>query len=108
EIMRLRRMAPQILSTLHSASEIFLVPTMTSSVIFFCENLRIEIEVPLIEHGGAMTLTREPSGRRASQIGFDSSTRRPTPVTIRVAMDMTCELSRNLTSDNSSLPLRST
>jgi pilus assembly protein CpaF len=30
-----------------------------------------------------MTLTREPSGRRASQIGLDSSTRRPTWLTMR-------------------------
>jgi len=29
-----------------------------------------------------MTLTREPSGRRASQMGEDSSTRRPTWLTI--------------------------
>ena len=35
------------------------------------------------DSGGAMTLTRLPSGRRASQIGLDSSTRRPTWLTMR-------------------------
>ena len=39
--------------------------------------------VPSIAKGGAMTLTREPSARRASQIGLASSTRRPTWLTIR-------------------------
>jgi hypothetical protein len=33
---------------------------------------------PSIASGGTMALMREPSGRRASQIGEDSSTRRPT------------------------------
>jgi hypothetical protein len=39
--------------------------------------------VPSMASGGAITLTREPSGRRASQIGLDSSTRRPTWLTMR-------------------------
>ncbi len=43
--------------------------------------------------GGAMTLTREPSGRRASQIGLLSSTRRPTWLTMRWQMFMSCALS---------------
>ena len=47
--------------------------------------------------GGAITLTRDPSGRRASQIGEDSSTRRPTWLTIRWQMFMSCWLSRNRT-----------
>ena len=33
---------------------------------------------PLSDSGGMMALTREPSGRRASTMGLDSSTRRPT------------------------------
>jgi hypothetical protein len=33
---------------------------------------------PSMASGGTMALTREPSGRRASQIGEASSTRRPT------------------------------
>ena len=39
-------------------------------------NLRMVSAAPSIASGGAMTLTREPSSRRASQIGEDSSTRR--------------------------------
>ena len=68
----------------------------------------MEIEQPSIASGGAMMLTREPSGRRASAIGQVSSTRRPTRVTIRCAMFITCALSRKRTSVSSSLPLRST
>ncbi len=37
-----------------------------------------------------MTLTREPSGRRASQIGEASSTRRPTWLTMRWQMFISC------------------
>src|SRR5205823_1418951 len=37
---------------------------------------------PWMASGGTMALTREPSGRRASTIGDDSSMRRPTPDTI--------------------------
>ena len=40
--------------------------------------------------GGAMTLTRLPSGRRASQIGLDSSTRRPTWLTMRWQIFISC------------------
>ena len=46
-------------------------------------NLRMVRVGPSIARGGAMTLTRDPSGRRASQMGLDSSTRRPTCDTIR-------------------------
>ena len=42
-------------------------------------NRRIEIAAPSMASGGAMMLTREPSGSRASHIGLSSSTRRPTP-----------------------------
>jgi hypothetical protein len=42
----------------------------------------------------AMALTREPSARRASQIGEDSSTRRPTWLTMRWQMLSSCWLSR--------------
>ena len=41
-----------------------------------------------------MTLTREPSGRRASQIGEASSTRRPIWLTMRWQMFSSCWLSR--------------
>jgi len=42
---------------------------------------------PFSASGGITALTREPSGRRASTIGLDSSTRRPTAVTI---LSITC------------------
>jgi hypothetical protein len=38
---------------------------------------RIDIEGPSSASGGMMAFTRDPSGRRASTIGEDSSTRRP-------------------------------
>ena len=63
---------------------------MTSSVMLFFANLRIEIEQPSIAKGGAMMLTRLPSSSRASQIGQVSSTRRPIRVTIRCATFITC------------------
>ena len=46
------------------------------------ENLRIVSSEPSIASGGMIALTRLPSGRRASTIGLDSSTRRPTRATI--------------------------
>jgi hypothetical protein len=49
-------------------------------------NLRMVRAGPSIASGGTMTLTREPSGRRASQIGEDSSTRRPIWLTMRWQM----------------------
>ena len=56
-------------------------------------NLRMVSAGPSIASGGAMTLTRLPSGRRASQIGLDSSTRRPTWLTMRWQMFISCALS---------------
>jgi hypothetical protein len=51
---------------------------------------RIDNTGPSIASGGMMTLTREPSLRRASTIGCDSSIRRPTAETIRSMMFMRC------------------
>src|SRR3974390_3725325 len=48
----------------------------------FLENLRIETSGPSTPIGRTATFTREPSCRRASQRGYDSSTRRPTAATI--------------------------
>ena len=50
---------------------------------------------PSMASGGMMMLTRLPSLRRASTSGVDSSTRRPTSVTMRVATCSTCGSSRN-------------
>ena len=51
-----------------------------------------------------MALTREPSGRRASTIGDDSSMRRPSGATIRSMTRITCSLSRKMRSVSSILP----
>src|SRR4030088_2094377 len=56
-------------------------------------DLRIVRHGPLRAIGGMTTLTREPSFRRASQIGVDSSTRLPTKPTMR---SMTCRICRSL------------
>ena len=45
---------------------------------------------PVSESGGMMTLTRSPEGRRASTIGFDSSTRRLTVETMRSMVCISC------------------
>ena len=79
-----------------------------SSVIGFSENLRIEMAVPRKLSGGTMTLTRLPSGRRASASGVVWSTRRPTLLTIRWAIWNRCSSSRNWMWASSSLPLLST
>ncbi len=70
-------------------------------------NFRMVRVGPSRARGGAMTLTREPSGRRASQIGEDSSTRRPTCETIRWQMFISCTLSRKRTLVSCTLPLTS-
>ena len=63
---------------------------------------------PRSASGGRMTLTRLPSGRRASTIGEDSSTRRPTAVTMRSITWRYCASSVKRTSVCSTRPLRST
>ena len=48
----------------------------------FTEKRRIDRIGPSIANGGIMALTREPSGKRASTMGLDSSIRRPIRETI--------------------------
>ena len=52
-------------------------------------NLRIVMHVPRTASGGITALTREPSLRRASSSGDDSSIRRPSGVTIRSSTERT-------------------
>ncbi len=54
-----------------------------SSVSCRSGNRRIVSSGPSTASGGSTAFTRLPSGRRASTIGLDSSTRRPTAPTIR-------------------------
>jgi len=69
---------------------------------------RIDSSGPSSASGGMIALTREPSGRRASTIGCDSSMRRPTRLTMRSMIAIRWLLSRKRTSVCSSLPRRST
>ena len=68
----------------------------------------MESSGPSTASGGMTAFTREPSGRRASTIGEDSSTRRPTRETIFSMMRSRCALSLNSTGVRYSLPPRST
>ena len=69
---------------------------------------RIDMEGPSSASGGMMALTREPSGRRASTMGDDSSTRRPTRETMRSMICSRWRSSRNTVSVVCSVPPRST
>ena len=85
-------------------------PTSTSLFRLngFLENLRIETSGPSTPIGRTATLTREPSSRRASHMGCDSSTRRPTAATILLMMRNRCCSSLKRTPHGSSTPPRST
>ncbi len=58
-------------------------PSSRAMVMRSLGNLRIVMQVPRIASGRMMALTREPSLRRASTSGLDSSMRRPSGVTMR-------------------------
>ena len=90
EISTLQRTRPMISSSVLVSGEIEPYLTSCSSLRRSFLNLRMVSAGPSIASGGAMTLTRLPSGRRASQIGLDSSTRRPTWLTMRWQMFMSC------------------
>ena len=62
------------------------------------EKRRIDITGPSSASGGIITLTREPSGSRASTIGLDSSMRRPTRETILSMIFIRWSSSANVTS----------
>ena len=70
-------------------------------------NRRMDMAGPSSASGGMMAFTRDPSARRASTMGLVSSTRRPIRPTMRSMICRRWALSRNVTSDRSSLPLRS-
>ena len=70
-------------------------------------NLRIERWGPSIASGLMIAFTREPSGRRASTMGEESSIRRPTAQTIRSMTWSRCRSSWKRTSVRSSRPFRS-
>ena len=82
--------------------------TSLSSVKRDLPNFRIVRHAPSGVMGGMTALTREPSSRRASTSGLDSSMRRPTLFTIRSMTRMRCPGSRKCRSESATLPLRST
>ena len=63
--------------------------------------------VPSIAIGGITILTRLPSAKRASQVGVDSSTLRPTRLAIRFAISISCCSLIKLTFTFSTNPSRS-
>ena len=71
EIRMLRRPRPAIFSTVAMSGEMLPCRAITSSVISFLENLRIEMVGPSMASGGMMMLTRLPSLRRASTSGVE-------------------------------------
>ena len=72
------------------------------------EKRRIDSTGPSMASGGMIALTREPSGRRASTIGLDSSMRRPTRDTILSMIFIRWASSLKVIGVNSRQPLRST
>ena len=71
-------------------------------------NFRIVSAAPSSAIGGTTALTRLPSGSRASTIGLDSSTRRPTRETILSMTRRRCASSMNVASTAWIWPCRST
>src|SRR5258708_10779151 len=82
--------------------------TTSAGPHFSLANFRIVRHGPLSAIGGVTTLTREPSLSRASQIGGDSSTRRPTRLTMRSITCRICLSDSNLTGDQDCSPPFST
>ena len=71
-------------------------------------NFRMVREEPPTASGGMIALTRDPSSRRASTSGEDSSMRRPTLATMRSITLRRCSSELKRESLRTSLPLRST
>ncbi|MNR02168.1 hypothetical protein D3C85_1180100 [compost metagenome] len=71
-------------------------------------NFRIDTDRPSIAKGSMITLMRPPSGKRASTIGLDSSSRRPSGARMRRTMRITCSESAKRTVSRSSMPWRDT
>ena len=83
EMIRLHRQAPITPRTRAPSGLIEAYSTRFFMVSLSFRNFRMVSVGPSRARGVEITLTRLPSGRRASQIGEDSSTRRPTWLTIR-------------------------
>ncbi len=85
------------------------IRTRSSGLKGRSENLRMVTTGPQSERGGITTFTREPSASRASTYGDDSSTRRPSGLTIRSIRWSTCASPSNHRPSTFSIrPFRST
>ena len=82
--------------------------TMSAGPHFSLANFRIVSAGPLSAIGGMTTFTRDPSFRRASHMGVDSSTRRPTRLTIRSMTWRIWRSDSNVTEERIGSPLFST
>ena len=71
-------------------------------------NFRMVTVGPRSASGGMITLTRDPSLRRASTIGDNSSTRRPMLETMRSMTCISCSLLSKVTGLRISFPCSST
>ena len=91
---------------MRSSSEPSLIMSSTPSRLV--GNLRMVTQGPRSATGGMTALTREPSGRRASTIGVDSSMRRPSGVTMRSMARRRASSVEKLAPESVSLPFCST
>ena len=105
---RFNRAFTQDWATCSMPSVIVRLRTSSSGWMGSRRKRRIESNGPSTATGGITAFTRDPSGRRASTSGDDSSTRRPTRETIFSMIRNRCELSLNSTGVRYSLPCRST
>ena len=108
EIRMLMRPAPPPTAPRSISGEMLFNSSSASAVSGPVPKRRMESAGPSSASGGMMAFTREPSGRRASTIGEDSSMRRPTGETMRSMICIRCRSSRNTISVFSRMPPRST
>ena len=92
-----RRALTQAFSSSSMPSVMASFATRSSPFSAWRPKRRMESSGPSTATGGMAALTREPSGRRASTSGDDSSTRRPTRDTIFSMMRSRCASSLNST-----------
>ncbi len=90
------------------AGVVALCSTRSGGISLSVEKRRMDRMGPSTASGGMMAFTLEPSIRRASTMGVDSSILRPTCETILSMMRSRCALSRKVTLVSSRMPRRST
>ena len=93
--MLMRALTAEDSTSIISAEMLFSCDQLSWRPAGRCRNGGWTSEGPSSASGGMMALTREPSGRRASTIGDDSSTRRPTRETMRSMICSRWRSSRN-------------